>query len=210
WSLTWEAQALLRARPVAGDVALGADFMALADRIRYPETFGEAEIREVRRIKARVEAERLPRGVDPKRHLKLGPGGLSDVEWLLQLLQLGYGAHHPALRTPSTLEALSGAVAAGLLGQAESEQLRAAWVLASRIRSAAKLWSGRVGDSLPTDRVELEGIAGVLGMPPGRTTELEERWLGAARRARAVFEREFYGYSDRPPTFPLILPIDAG
>lgn len=209
WSLTWEAQALLRARPVAGDAALGADFAALADGIRYPAEFGEAEVREVRRIKARVEAERLPQGIDPKRHLKLGPGGISDVEWLVQLLQLGRGAYHPALRTQSTLEALAGAVEAGLLSESDREQLEASWTLASRIRAAAKLWSGRNGDTLPTDRTELEGIAGVLGMPPGRTTELEERWLSAARRARAVFEREFFGYSDRAPTFPLILPVSA-
>lgn len=206
WSLTWEAQALLRARPVAGDAALGADFIALADSIRYPARFTEDDAREVRRIKARVEAERLPQGADPKRHLKLGPGGISDVEWLVQLLQLQRGAYHPALRTQSTLEALDGAVQAGLLEAGDRAQLEAAWVLASRIRSAAKLWSGRISDTLPTDRTELEGIAGVLGLPPGRTTELEEQWLGAARRARAVFEREFFGYSDHPATYPLILP----
>ncbi|MFC7765250.1 [protein-PII] uridylyltransferase family protein [Leucobacter soli] len=206
WSLTWEAQALLRARPVAGDAALGADFVALADEIRYPTTFDEADVREVRRIKARVEAERLPRGADPKRHLKLGPGGISDVEWLVQLLQLQRGAFHPALRTSSTLDALEGAVTAGLLSEEDRSRLEASWVLASRIRSAAKLWSGRIDDTLPVDRLELEGIAGVLGLPHGRTTELEERWLSTARRARAVFEREFFGYSDRPATFPLILP----
>ncbi|MBN9613346.1 MAG: hypothetical protein J0H64_07805, partial [Actinobacteria bacterium] len=206
WSLTWEAQALLRARPVAGDAALGADFIALADTIRYPAKFDEAAVREVRRIKARVEAERLPQGADPKRHLKLGPGGISDVEWLVQLLQLQTGAYHPALRTQSTLAALHGAVEAGVLGEADRAQLEASWILASRIRSAVKLWSGRISDILPKERGELEGIAGVLGLPPGRTTELEEQWLGAARRSRAVFEREFFGYSDHPPTFPLILP----
>ncbi len=88
WSLVWEAQALLRARPMAGDDALAADFMALIDPIRYPEALSDQDVREVRRVKARVEAERLPRGADPARHLKLGRGGLSDVEWLAQLLQL--------------------------------------------------------------------------------------------------------------------------
>lgn len=206
WSLTWETQALLRARPVAGDVGLGEDFIALADRIRYPEEFGEAEVREVRRIKARVEAERLPRGADPRRHLKLGPGGISDVEWLVQLLQLQYGAHHAGLRTQSTLAGLAGAEAAGVLDPVSHGQLKASWLLASRIRSAVKLWSDRASDALPVERSELEGIAGVLGMAPGRTTELEELWFAAARRARAVFEHEFFGYSNHPETFPLILP----
>ena len=98
------------------------------------------------------------------------------------------------------------AVAAGVLDEAAREQLEASWLLASRIRSALKLWSGRSTDTLPVARGELEGIAGVLGLPQGHTIELEEQWFAAARRARAVFERDFYGYSDRPETFPLILP----
>lgn len=198
WSVTWEAQALIRARPVAGDIALGRDFAQLADGIRYPAQFSENDVREVRRIKARVEAERLPRGAEPKRHLKLGPGGISDVEWLVQLLQLQHGAAHPALRTESTLEALDAAVSAELLSEEDRAKLREAWLLASSIRSAVKLWSGRASDTLPVDRTELEGVAGILGMPEGHTTELEEQWLGASRRARVVFEREFFGYDDGP------------
>lgn len=198
WSLTWEAQALLRARAVAGDVELGSDFMLLADSIRYPTTFGEAEVREVRRIKARVEAERLPRGDDPKRHLKLGPGGISDVEWLVQLLQLQHGANYRQLRTSSTLDALDAAVAGGYLSDEDRATLRQPWILASRIRSAVKLWSDRANDVLPLDRTELEGIAGILGMHEGCTSELEEQWFAASRRARNVFEREFFGYRDDP------------
>ena len=95
WSLVWEAQALLRARPMAGDDELAADFVALIDPIRYPESLSEQDVREVRRVKARVEAERLPRGADPARHLKLGRGGLSDVEWLAQLLQLQHAGTAP-------------------------------------------------------------------------------------------------------------------
>lgn len=205
WSLTWEAQALLRARPAAGDERLGDDFVELADRIRYPAEFSENDVREVRRIKARVEAERLPQGADPRRHLKLGPGGISDVEWLVQLLQLRDGAAHPELRTVSTLAALAGAREAGLLGEQDCDHLEAAWRLASSIRSAVKLWSGRGSDVLPVERTELEGIAGVLGLPSGRTTELEESWFTAARRARAVVEREFFGYDTDPSAYPTVI-----
>lgn len=201
WSVTWETQALLRARYVAGDEALGAAFMSLADEIRYPEEFSLEETREVRRIKARVEAERLPQGADPKRHLKLGPGGISDVEWLVQLLQLQHGATHPALQTVSTLDALHAARDAELLERAETTQLSDAWRFASRIRSALKLWSGRSSDLMPTDWRDLEGIAGVLGMPYGHTGELQERWLTSSRRAREVFERRFYGREDRLSPF---------
>ncbi len=80
WAQTWEFHALLRARPVAGDPALAAEFMALANPLRYrPGGLDESQLRDIRRLKARMEGERLPRGADPKGHVKLGPGGLSDV-----------------------------------------------------------------------------------------------------------------------------------
>ncbi|MFJ3380600.1 bifunctional [glutamine synthetase] adenylyltransferase/[glutamine synthetase]-adenylyl-L-tyrosine phosphorylase [Curtobacterium sp. NPDC090217] len=193
WSLTWEAQALLRARGAVGDEQLLRDFEHLADRTRYPEHIEEREVREVRRIKARVESERLPRGADPARHLKLGRGSLSDVEWFVQLLQLQYALSVPALRTTSTLDALDGAVAEGLVAAEDGERLAAAWRFASRTRSALVLWSGKTTDVLPVDRIQLEGVARLMEYPPGSATQLEEDYLGVTRRARQVFEREFYG-----------------
>jgi glutamate-ammonia-ligase adenylyltransferase len=193
WSLTWEAQALLRARGAVGDAQLLRDFEHLADRTRYPEAIEEREVREVRRIKARVESERLPRGADPARHLKLGRGSLSDVEWFVQLLQLQHGRARPSLRTTSTLEALHAATEAGLVTPDDAERLAAAWRFASRTRSALVLWSGRTTDVLPVERTQLEGIARLLEYPPGSASQLEEDYLAVTRRARQVFEREFYG-----------------
>ncbi|MGN6406898.1 MAG: bifunctional [glutamine synthetase] adenylyltransferase/[glutamine synthetase]-adenylyl-L-tyrosine phosphorylase [Curtobacterium sp.] len=193
WSLTWEAQALLRARGAVGDAQLLRDFEHLADRTRYPEHIDDQQVREVRRIKARVESERLPRGADPARHLKLGRGSLSDVEWFVQLLQLQHALTIPGLRTTSTLEALDAARDAGLVAPDDAERLGAAWRFASRTRSALVLWSGRTTDVLPVDRVQLEGIARLMEYPPGSASELEEDYLGVTRRARQVFEREFYG-----------------
>ncbi|WP_104082727.1 bifunctional [glutamine synthetase] adenylyltransferase/[glutamine synthetase]-adenylyl-L-tyrosine phosphorylase [Cryobacterium sp. Y11] len=198
WSLTWEAQALLRGRGVAGDAALLRDFAAVADEVRYPSAINEQAVREVRRIKARVENERLPQGADPNRHLKLGRGSLSDVEWLVQLLQLQHGAAIPALRTTSTLHALAEAVAAGLLSAADAAVLRAAWLFASRARSAITLWTNHTSNVLPTDRAALEGIARVMEYPPGSGNQLEDDYLSVTRRARAVFERLFYGPIERP------------
>src|SRR5271166_1150631 len=98
WSVAWEAQALLRAEFAAGDPDVGAAFIEMANEIRYPEGgIDQAAIREIRRIKARMEAERMPRGVEPALHLKLGPGGLADVEWVAQLLQLRHAAAVPEL-----------------------------------------------------------------------------------------------------------------
>jgi glutamate-ammonia-ligase adenylyltransferase len=193
WSLTWEAQALLRARGVVGDATLLAEFESLADETRYPQAISVADVREVRRIKARVESERLPQGADPARHLKLGRGSLSDVEWFVQLLQLQHGAAVDGLRTTSTLDALAAAVSAGVVPAADAAKLRAAWIIASRARSAMTLWTAKTADVLPTDRQQLEGVARLLEYPPGSASRLEEDYLRTTRLARQVFERRFYG-----------------
>lgn len=198
WSLTWEAQALLRARGVAGDAALLADFEGVADEVRYPASIGEQEIREVKRIKARVENERLPQGADPSRHLKLGRGSLSDVEWFVQLVQLQHAAAVPELRTTSTLQALAVAVEHGFIAAGDAVKLHDAWLFASRARSAMTLWTDKTADVLPADRVALEGVARLMEYPPGSASRLEEDYLAVTRRARAVFERSFYGLPLRP------------
>lgn len=193
WSLSWEAQALLRARGVAGSVKLIDRFTALADTIRYPDSIDLQSTREIKRIKARVEGERLPQGADPRRHLKLGPGTLSDVEWLVQMLQLQHAHAIPGLRTTSTLGALDAAVAADLVEEEDAERLREAWLLSSRLRSAITLLTWKTSDVLPADRRQLDAIGRLLGYPDRSATELEEDYLGVTRRARRTFENLFYG-----------------
>ena len=192
WSAPWEAQALLRAAPLAGDAALTERFLRLADPIRYPEDGLSREAAAgIRRLKARVEAERLPRGADPATEVKLGPGGLSDVEWAVQLLQLQHAARVPAMRTTTTLDALRAAVQAGLVHPADGAVLTDAWRFAGRIRNAAMLVRGRPRDSIPTVPVELSATARLLGYPAGESGDLVQDWLRTARRSRAAFERLF-------------------
>ena len=193
WGKLWESQALLRARPVAGDEDVGLRFVELADRLRYPDGgLSDSQVAEVRRIKARMEAERLPKGVDPATHLKLGPGGLSDVEWTVQLLQLRFGGELPGLRTAETLAALSAATSAGLVSGGDAAMLGDSWRLASRIRNAAMLVRGRPSDTLPHSQRDRGGVAFVCGYrgDPGRLTDDYRR---TARRARAAVERVFWG-----------------
>ena len=192
WANTWESQALLRAQPIAGSPSLVAKFLDLINQYRYPETLDNSAVVEIRRIKARMETERLPQGADPKRHVKLGRGSLSDVEWLVQLLQLKYGAKHPAIRTPRTLDALAACVSEGLIAEHDATVLREAWLLASRVRSAAVLWANKRSDVLTTDRRQLEGMARILEYPRGSASALEQDYLAFTRRARMVFERIFY------------------
>ncbi|MFB7515889.1 bifunctional [glutamine synthetase] adenylyltransferase/[glutamine synthetase]-adenylyl-L-tyrosine phosphorylase [Streptomyces sp. NPDC056144] len=194
WSLVWESQALLRAEPMAGDRDLGERFVELVDPLRYPvEGLGEDAIREIRRLKARMESERLPRGADPTLHAKLGRGGLSDVEWTVQLLQMRHGWAEPGLRTTRTREALAAAHAAGLMPTDEAQILDEAWVLATRVRNAVMLVRGRPGDTFPSDPRELAAVGRYLGYEAGHVGEMVDDYRRITRRARAVVEELFYG-----------------
>ncbi|MGW0880384.1 bifunctional [glutamine synthetase] adenylyltransferase/[glutamine synthetase]-adenylyl-L-tyrosine phosphorylase [Streptomyces sp. NPDC002671] len=194
WSLVWESQALLRAEPVAGDEDLGRRFIELIDPLRYPvQGLGDDAAREIRRLKARMESERLPRGTDPKLHTKLGPGGLSDVEWTVQLLQLRHGWHEPGLRTTRTREALAAAHEAGLISTEDAAVLDEAWVLAGRVRNAVMLVRGRAGDTFPTAPRELSAVGRYLGYGAGHAGDMLDAYRRTTRRARAVVAELFYG-----------------
>jgi glutamate-ammonia-ligase adenylyltransferase len=191
WADTWEFQALLRARIMTGSSELRESFTALIDSFRYPIELSEQKLTEVRRIKARVEGERLPLGADPARHLKLGRGSISDVEWLIQLYQLRFAARHPKLQSLGTLETLEELLKLQLLNQEQEEQLRAGWLISARARSALVLAVDKLVDILPTDRRQLEATARILEYVPGSASKLEDDYLAATRRARKVFEELF-------------------
>ncbi|MFT3877116.1 MAG: bifunctional [glutamine synthetase] adenylyltransferase/[glutamine synthetase]-adenylyl-L-tyrosine phosphorylase [Propioniciclava sp.] len=194
WASTWEAQALVRASHGAGDPELSASLFAVVDRLRYPlGGLSSRQITDIRRLKARMENERMPRGKDPRRHVKLGPGGLTDVEWCIQLLQLEHGHDVPSIRTPRTLDALAAEEAAGLISAEDAEALRDAWTLASRIRNATMLLRGRPLDTIPTDARERSAVAEMLGYDKGETSMFIDAWTRAARRSREVMDRVFWG-----------------
>jgi len=192
WAETWEFQALLRARPIAGSEELGCAFIELIDPYRYPREFTAEQAQQVRRMKARVEHERMPHGADRTRQLKLGRGGLSDVEWLVQLIQLQHAHEVQGLRTTSTLEALNAAVEANLVAAEDAEVLRDAWLLATKIRGGNVLRGVRQSDLLPTLRDALEAVARWSGYTPGNARQLEEDYLRVTRNARKVYERLFF------------------
>ena len=147
---------------------------------------------EVRRIKARVDKERLPRGADPTSHLKLGRGGLADIEWTVQLLQMRHAGTVESLRTTRTLEALVAAREAGLVEADDAEVLAHAWRTVSRIRNAVTLVRGRPADQLPRDPRERAAVASMLDYPPGESDRLVNDHLRITRRAHAVVERVFW------------------
>ncbi len=193
WSMVWEAQALLRADAAVGDPEVCRRFTELIDPLRYPaDGLTDDDILEVRRIKARVDNERLPKGADPHLNLKLGRGGLADIEWTIQLLQMRYAAEVEDLRTPRTLPAVAAAAAAGLLDEHDAEVLCDAWRSVSRVRNAVALARGKGADQLPRDARERAAVAAILGYPAGSTDEMVNDHLRITRQARAVVDRVFW------------------
>jgi len=190
----WELQALLRARVCAGDAGLAARLEETLDALRYPaEGLTPARERDLSRMKARIESERLPRGVTPERHLKLGRGAMTDVEWVVQKLQLAHAGADPSLRIVGTLPALDALATAGILPADEAEELAEAWLLAWRLRRALFLWKGRETDALPADRTDRRALALLVEGPDASARSLEEHYLRVTRRARAIAEREIFG-----------------
>ncbi|TCP43607.1 glutamate-ammonia-ligase adenylyltransferase [Tamaricihabitans halophyticus] len=193
WGDVWEHQALLRARYVAGDAELAQRFITAIEEFRYPAGgVDEARAREVRRIKARVDTERLPRGADPKTHTKLGRGGLADVEWTIQLLQLQHADQVPALRTTSTIDGLRAAAEADLLDRQDAEALETAWLLATRVRNVATLVRGKPTDQVPTSGRELAAVALIVDPDADDPGEFLDSYRRTTRQARTVVERVFY------------------
>lgn len=197
WSSTWERQALLRARCAAGDANLGRDFIEhIANPLRYAiESLSDEELGEIRRLKARMEAERLPRGVRKDQHVKLGRGGLSDVEWTIQLLQLQHAGHHAQLQVHSTLHALDALEQLNLIGETDAKILRATWQMCTDARNGNYLWSGRANraDILPNDMFSLGGIAVYLGYDANHGQRFLNDIHALMRKCREVTDRLFYG-----------------
>ncbi|WP_231123331.1 bifunctional [glutamine synthetase] adenylyltransferase/[glutamine synthetase]-adenylyl-L-tyrosine phosphorylase [Mycobacterium asiaticum] len=192
WAQPWEIQALLRAHAVAGDPDLGQRFLLTVDQTRYPPNGVSAEaVHEIRRIKARVESERLPRGADPNTHTKLGRGGLADIEWTVQLLQLRHAHEIEALHNTSTLQSLDVIAEAGLVPADEVDLLKQAWLTATRARNALVLVRGKPTDQLPGPGRQLNAVAVAAGWHSDDGGEFLDNYLRVTRRAKAVVRKVF-------------------
>ena len=193
WAHPWEHQALVKARFAAGDPELGRRFIAETRSFAFPERLPDPALAEIRHLKARMERERIPRGVDPRLHFKLGPGGTSDVEFAIQILQLRHGREYPALGATGTVPALAIARELELLAPDEADRLTGAYEFLTRVRNRLFLMVGRPVDSLPTKPEELEALGRAMGFRDQPRQELEDAYLRITRRARRVAEPLIYG-----------------
>lgn len=183
WIEPWQRLALTRLRPLSGDADVARRVLAAAEPLVWRPVTAD-DLRAVRRVKARGEAERPRPGEDPRFHLKLGPGALTDVEITVALLAWVHG-----IREVATESAIAALADAGHLSSDEAEALAASVELCTRARNRWTLMSGQARDALPTGP-ELTALARSLD-----TTgpALRESYLRVTRRARHVVEDRLYG-----------------
>jgi glutamate-ammonia-ligase adenylyltransferase len=193
WAKPWEHQALLKARVAAGDPGVGNALIEGTRRFAYPEHLSADVVTQIRHLKARMERERIPRGTDPRRHLKLGPGGLSDVEFSAQILQLQHAQRLESLRVTGTLPALRIARDEDLLSEDDARRLGEAYIWLMRLRNRLFFLSGRPTDALPPTPEGLEALGIAMGYREQPRQELEEAYLRFTRRARRSAESLIYG-----------------
>lgn len=196
WAASWEKHALVRARVLnqLRFTSWGAEFLEEAAKLRWESGLKPEDLKQIRLLKARMETERIPRGVTPSQHLKLGPGGLTDVEWLVQVKQLELAQLHPQLQTTNTLRALHMLTELGALSGAETRILEEAWLQASHLRAANVLATDRTRnrDVIPRQLNTARMVALILGNSPDEWQQMNERLLRQARLARKVFAERFY------------------
>jgi glutamate-ammonia-ligase adenylyltransferase len=186
-AMLWEKQALLRARPVAGDGAAGAAFESLRREVLLQPLPADAAD-EIHRIRSRMEHE-LADETATRHDLKRGRGGLLDVENAVQSLQLAQGREHPELlevdRTERTIDKLS---ALGLLAPAQARALRDGWEFLERLASRLRVVENRSISDLDSERGDLDGLARRLGYPAGSRESSARRALQAdyARHTDAI------------------------
>jgi [glutamine synthetase] adenylyltransferase / [glutamine synthetase]-adenylyl-L-tyrosine phosphorylase len=188
WAKTWEFQALLKARPVAGDAEVGAAFSALVEPFVWPDRLEASRVGEIQAMKGVVEHSK-PVQRDGARQLKLAPGGLRDIEFSVQLLQLVHGRHDPALRSPNTLIALEALSDGGYVDDGDANLFADAYRFLRTVEHRIQLVRLRRSHTVPDDDVERARLARSSGFRDIR-----------AATALVQFDREFgrvQGYTRR-------------
>jgi glutamate-ammonia-ligase adenylyltransferase len=193
WAKPWEHQALIKARGAAGDQDVAARLVDATRAMAFPPRLASDVLAEIRHLKARMERERIPRGTRPRQHLKMGPGGMADIEFSAQLLQLRYGSEVEELRAGSTLGALRAAKVAGLLEPRDSQWLEEAYRFLLMVRNRLFFLNARPLDIMPSRPEDLEALGIALGYRDQPRQEIGEDHLRFTRRARRVAERLIYG-----------------
>jgi len=190
WAAPWERQALIKASWVAGDRDLGERFLRLAREFVYGKRVDTSGLADIKAVKSRVEAS--ARGAGGERNVKLGPGGIRDIEFTVQLLQLIFGASDERVRRRSTLGALRALGAAGYLSATEHQTLASGYVFLRTLEHQLQLMHGLNVRELPSDPRALDKLARRLEFPASELTSPAE-YLTAEYRRHTGNARELFG-----------------
>ncbi len=194
WAETWEFQALLGARPVAGDEGLGRRFVANARDVAYPQVLSVEQVAAVRRMRVRMEQERV-RPDARRHHFKLGYGGLADVQFAVELSLMRFGFDHPEVRRTNTLDALEALASARLIEASVGLSLAKAYVFLSEIKASMELERMLPAEALPPTPEGQAALARRLGYGERARQVFLQDYRRITHRARVAMDRAFYGES---------------
>jgi [glutamine synthetase] adenylyltransferase / [glutamine synthetase]-adenylyl-L-tyrosine phosphorylase len=192
WGRTWEFQSLLKTRAVAGDEILGKRFVLAAEDFAYPEYVPAQTVAEIRRMRVRLEEERVKPSDARRFHFKLGHGGLADVQFAVELSQLRHGRAHPDVRRGHTLEALEALARERLIEDGAALALGEGWVFLNEVKNALEVDRRLPAEALPAAPEGQLALARRLGYEEFPRAALLEKYRRITRRARRAMERVFY------------------
>jgi glutamate-ammonia-ligase adenylyltransferase len=195
WAETWEFQALLKARAVAGNIELGAAFEREAGARVWARPFGAEELRQVRAAKARAE-EIVARAGLTDREIKRGRGGIRDIEFAVQLLQLVHGRADASLRVRATLPALAALAEGDYVGTVDSDRLVDAYRFLRTVEHRLQMRDDQQVHTVPVDGDPGDHLARVLGFRDDSVTTARSAFNEELHRhqaaARSIHERLFF------------------
>jgi glutamate-ammonia-ligase adenylyltransferase len=196
WGQCWERAALIKARPVAGDKNLGNRFLKEVEPFVYRRYLDYTTVEELRHMKMRIENELLS-SQDKERNIKLGYGGIREIEFFAQALQLVNGGYEPALRQQNTLRALSELAAHKFISAEEMNQLAEAYRFLRQVEHKVQMVQEAHAHSIPESEEEEKALARRLGyLPKDERNERGQLWSAKnthSENVRRIFDRLFYG-----------------
>ncbi len=192
YALTWEFQALLRARPIAGDRALGDRFCSFAGDFAYPEYLSVDRVGEIRRMRERIERERVKPIEAAKFHFKLGYGSLADVQFAVEVSLMRFGGQHPEIRARRTLDAIERLAERRLIEDSVALALGEAFVFLSDVKNALEVDRRIHAEAVPASPEEQTALARRLGYEEYPRQAFIDDYRRITRRARRAMERVFY------------------
>ena len=162
WGQTWERMMLIKARGVAGSERLAAEFLEMIQPFRYPRSVSESVLVEIGAMKDRIETEVVKTG-ELERNVKLGRGGIREIEFVVQALQLLHGGRQPFLQGAQTLPGLEKLAQYDLIPGEVSRSLRDAYCFLRDVEHRLQMENDRQTHTIPADKPAQERLARLMG-----------------------------------------------